>query len=350
MPKIDLSNPARRNALPPRSSYYSHAIGSKRYVLLRVGKRGATWGARVAGRADKALGPVDSMDFDAVADLVRKLAGETCTDAAMTIGAALDLYVASCEATKGDRPMTTIRSHVKQCRSLRDLTIATTSKARLVQWRNGLITPERGVATANKIVGTLKAALNLAGVDGEWSKLDKMKEPRRGVSDRAAVLSAEQVRSILSEIRCPDFADFVRALWTTGARPDELMTARRDALSGDALTLTGKTGTRTINLRSDLFQHRAAMGHTHLLTLNGKVWTTRTYLSRWHKLQAVPDGVTPYALRHGFITAGLYAGVPVFAIAAHCGTSVEMIQRTYGHVLVELQGAALARMDAVLDV
>lgn len=39
--KVDLSNPAKRDVLPVRSSYYAHPLGSKRYVLLRKGARGA---------------------------------------------------------------------------------------------------------------------------------------------------------------------------------------------------------------------------------------------------------------------------------------------------------------------
>lgn len=99
---IDLSNPAKRDALKPRSSYYAHALGSKRYVLMRKGARGAVWGARVPGQADKALGPVEDMDFDQVADLVRQMSDDeqVAADVNLTIGDAVDAYVAACEKTK----------------------------------------------------------------------------------------------------------------------------------------------------------------------------------------------------------------------------------------------------------
>lgn len=40
----------------------------------------------------------------------------------------------------------------------------------------------------------------------------------------------------------------------------------------------------------------------------------------------------PYALRHTGITNMLAAGVPIFDVARYSGTSVEMIERTYGHL------------------
>ena len=40
----------------------------------------------------------------------------------------------------------------------------------------------------------------------------------------------------------------------------------------------------------------------------------------------------PYALRHTFITHALSAGVPIFDVARYAGTSVQMIERTYGHL------------------
>jgi len=53
-----------------------------------------------------------------------------------------------------------------------------------------------------------------------------------------------------------------------------------------------------------------------------------------------------YAIRHGFITRALYAGVPIFALARHCGTSTQMIERTYGHVIAQLQSKAIEVLDA----
>jgi integrase len=41
----------------------------------------------------------------------------------------------------------------------------------------------------------------------------------------------------------------------------------------------------------------------------------------------------PYALRHTYASFSIAAGVSLFAIARRMGTSVQQIDRTYGHLL-----------------
>jgi len=53
----------------------------------------------------------------------------------------------------------------------------------------------------------------------------------------------------------------------------------------------------------------------------------------------------PYALRHTFATWALRAGIPTFTVARRMGTSIEMIERTYGH-LVRGADAFRSRLDA----
>jgi integrase len=54
----------------------------------------------------------------------------------------------------------------------------------------------------------------------------------------------------------------------------------------------------------------------------------------------------PYCLRHTFATEALAAGVSIFELARLMGTSVAMIDRTYGHLARDSEGAILARLDA----
>ncbi|WP_170324984.1 tyrosine-type recombinase/integrase [Ruegeria arenilitoris] len=355
MAKIDLSNESKRNALPQRTSYYSHHLGSKCYVLLRVGKRGSTWGARVPGQGDVSLGPVDSLTFDQVAATVRKMASdgpEQVETAKATIGDALDAYERACEITKGTRPMATIRSHLKQMKGLRSHPISRTRLATLNKWRDELVEPGRGIVTVNKIRGTLVAALSAYGVDGEWQKLRKLKEPEKPVDEQAAMFEPEQVRSILSHLGEGDFHDFVKGLWLTGARPGELRAAKRTALRGKVLTLSGKTGRRDIVLTPGVAAFLAARlekAKTHLFEIDGKPISSDMYLRRWEDLpDDLTGGATAYALRHGFITLALYRNVPIFAVASHCGTSPEMIQQTYGHVIAHLQAKAFGALEGDL--
>ena len=54
----------------------------------------------------------------------------------------------------------------------------------------------------------------------------------------------------------------------------------------------------------------------------------------------------PYHLRHTFATEALAAGVSIFELARLMGTSVAMIDRTYGHLARDSEAAIRARLDA----
>jgi integrase len=54
----------------------------------------------------------------------------------------------------------------------------------------------------------------------------------------------------------------------------------------------------------------------------------------------------PYQLRHTFATEALAAGVSIFELARVMGTSVEMIDRTYGHLAHDSEDAIRARLNA----
>ena len=58
------------------------------------------------------------------------------------------------------------------------------------------------------------------------------------------------------------------------------------------------------------------------------------------------DHRTPYALRHTYASFAIAAGVPLFELSRFMGTSVEQIDRTYGHLLPD----ALDRTRSALDV
>jgi integrase len=61
------------------------------------------------------------------------------------------------------------------------------------------------------------------------------------------------------------------------------------------------------------------------------------------------DHRTPYALRHTFASFAIAAGIPTFEIARMMGTSIEQIEKTYGHLLpdaLERGRAALEAFDA----
>jgi integrase len=55
---------------------------------------------------------------------------------------------------------------------------------------------------------------------------------------------------------------------------------------------------------------------------------------------------TPYALRHTYASFAIVAGVPLFELARFMGTSVDQIDRTYGHLLPDAIGRTRTALDA----
>jgi integrase len=54
----------------------------------------------------------------------------------------------------------------------------------------------------------------------------------------------------------------------------------------------------------------------------------------------------PCVLRHTFASNALAAGVGTFELARYMGTSVEMIERTYGHLVTGADDAFRSRLDS----
>lgn len=95
-------------------------------------------------------------------------------------------------------------------------------------------------------------------------------------------------------------------------------------------------------LRGDLGGHGAPDGH---MTGNqahkwpGKFFTpaVRKVAERWPEEHGDIVGATPYSLRRGMISLRIRAGEDRQAIAKQCGTSVEMLERSYSFVIEDLE-------------
>jgi integrase len=76
-------------------------------------------------------------------------------------------------------------------------------------------------------------------------------------------------------------------------------------------------------------------------------------LSRWRRDEWTPairaaglEHRPPYALRHSFAAWSIAAGIGLFELARMMGTSVEQIDRTYGHLLPDSIDRARAALDS----
>lgn len=155
-----------------------------------------------------------------------------------------------------------------------------------------------------------------------------------------------------------DFAAYLRFLWETGCRPGEARTLTAETVdwAGRQVRLkahknAGKGKSRVIVLSQPavdvLLSRRAAHGSGPLFRNEwGRAFTMQAVNGRWRRLRlaGVVSAPTVYAVRHTYITRALEAGVPAAHVAAACGTSIQMIERTYSHV-----GQNMSLLRSVVD-
>jgi integrase len=76
--------------------------------------------------------------------------------------------------------------------------------------------------------------------------------------------------------------------------------------------------------------------------LRGDYLNLHNFRAREWKPAVRAAGIDPprriYDLRHTYATVSLAAGVSLFSLARRMGTSVEMIDRTYGHLAPDAEG------------
>jgi integrase len=226
----------------------------------------------------------------------------------------------------------------------------------------GLLAAGLSKASANRTLSALKAALNLAvrnravspAVSQEWAEV----QPLKGAAKRRELfLDIAQRRALLASAE-GGVKDLMEGAAMTGCRAGELTSARRSAFDArtKSLTVTGKTGSRTIPLAPaavELFTRlsRDRLPNAFLFVRDdGKPWAH----SDWDELvkeaakdAGLPDETCLYTLRHSFITQALLDGMSTLEVSKIVGTSLAMIEKHYGHLVQNTARERLARVQIV---
>jgi integrase len=214
------------------------------------------------------------------------------------------------------------------------------------KWRQGT---QLSKSSQNRTMTALRAALNLAvqnrriGADRaiEWQLV---KQHSHAENRRDLFLDLDQRRRLI-EAAGGAVGDLIAGIAFTGARPGDLRKARRSHFDVRTASIffSVKNHPRTVPLPRaalPLFTRLAKdkLPNAWLFTRDdGKPWAH----SDWDELvraaaekAELPRGVCLYTLRHSFITQALMDGISTLEVARITGTSLAMIEKHYGHLVM----------------
>jgi integrase len=363
----DLHKISVRKALPARREpYWGAPLEAGRYIGYRSIDDGTgTWIARMRGEDGKqkysSLGQATA-DFDytqakQAADIWFKGRDEGVSDKPPTVEDACKEYVTDLKAE--GRDAAAYDAEIRFKRSVYNDSIAKVRldkirTAKLKAWRNGIAGGKSG---QDRSFRSLKAALNFAvmnrrvspAVAIEWKSV----QPHKGADKRRELYLDLKQRRALIAAASGDTRDLIQAAALTGARPGELVALKRSSFDARTSTMTfkGKTGARTVPLSPaavTLFKRlsKGKMPSASMLTVSGEPWTFPAVWAREIRAAAkaakMPKGVVLYTLRHSWITEALRAGMSTLDVARLTGTSLQMIQEHYGHLVADSARERLA--------
>lgn len=383
---LDLSKVGAREALMPRREPHWQRLRPGSFVGYRPSMRGGlgTWIARVYDGEQrsyrlKALG--DFGDFagrdrfgiakrEAEAYAVLVEGGGVPEHKLETVGDARTLY-AGAELEIAAR----FRRHVYSD-PVASIKLVKLRRSHLRAWRDRLeqkhvcvrgrasevpVTRRRSPAAVNRDMAMLRAALNRVippgapATEAAWQ--EALKPIRNADRRRTLYLDRAQRRQLLESIDA-DAEAFVRTLCLLPLRPGAvagLAVADFDDRTCELSIGKDKTGKlRRLLLPSNVAQLLATQKSARppsapLFTReNGKAWDKESWkrpIARAALRASLPTGTTAYALRHSTITDLVNSGLPLLTVAQISDTSVEMIERHYGHLNRDIAVQALEALS-----
>jgi integrase len=380
-----------RNRLQPRREpWWGAPVERGLYIGFRRLDLGGNWVARY--RSDdgrqvyKALGPVtDENTYDAAKVEARRWrravdAGVKSNDVETVADACADYVKALRKAKREGAAADAERRFARTIDAdlLGRVQLAQLRERHLEAWRERLeagefasLPTKRGRPPAPKPLSPaafkrtltpLKAALNRA-VEKRYVSPDKSLEwrsvkPEKDADGcRSLYLDRTQRRALLGAAK-GGFRDLVECIALTGCRPgDPAAVLRRDydARTGSIFFRT-KDHPRTIPLSpaAKALLDRLAklkLPNAHLFTRDdGNPWNPHDWREPVKAAAAtagLPEETVLYTLRHSWITDAIIAGMDLLTVAKLVGTSLLMIEKTYGHLVQDVARDKLAKVAFV---
>lgn len=221
--------------------------------------------------------------------------------------------------------------------------------------------PARSASSLNRDMTSLRAALNLAVENGHvtddraWRR--KLRPIPNADGRRTLYLDGNQRRALIDHAPA-DLATFLRGLTLVPIRPGEMAALVASDFDPRLSTLTIRgdhaRGIRRIVLpeATAAFFRRQCSGKPAHAPLFGRTDGTAWTRDAWKKplkqaalAAGLPTDTVAYSLRHAAITDLISLhGLDTLTVAQIAGTSLPMIEKTYGHLLLDKARSALARL------
>ena len=234
---------------------------------------------------------------------------------------------------------------------------------RIAMWRASVPEGKR-YRSHRSLRQVLQAAVRWRWIEDNPAVQVKNPEPRPGEIDPFG--SWEELDAIAAELD-ETSGPLVVVLAGTGLRPEEafgaewrdvdlerrMLTVRRGFAKG-RLKEYGKTAgsRRAVPLRARVIAALEALPHRRGIVFSAP-GGGRIDINNWRHRSWTPSlaaaGVKHrriYDLRHTYATWSLAAGVDIFTLARRMGTSVKMIDRTYGHLVAGADAYERELLDA----
>jgi integrase len=373
MSAIDLSRVSARARLQPRAEPYWQRLEPNRFLGVRVGAKGQTW---VAKSYDPATQKKQAQTLGEFADLSpsdRYAAAKTAAEALFAKeGRALraDPTVKEVAASYAKSITDIIKREEVEGRFARTLKgdpietmkLSELEPRHLVAWRAKVATG-KAPATVNREQAVLRAALNwahrqgLADSDRAWR--GSLQTIRGANRTRDIYLDRDERVRLLEAVKAcdPPMEPFFRCLCLLPLRVGAVAALKVGDLDKRLATLRimkDKAGAgRTIPLSAAALKHLTTAAGTrnkvaHMFVDEQGHGFQR---QRWHdtvkyaaKEAGLPKETVAYSLRHSTLTDMLVAGADPLTTARLAGTSIDMLSRTYGHLL---SGRAVEALDGL---
>lgn len=253
-----------------------------------------------------------------------------------TLGQIVDAYLLWCESNRNKRTtqwykdfLKTLVNHVGK-----DADASTLKGYHISSWLAA--NTQWGQNSKRGAVIAAKRALRWATKEGylEVNPIASVSAPSSVARD--CYRTRDELDQFEAAITEPNLLTIFRFLRHTGCRPEEARTMTPERVDGHCCVIAadeakGKREQRVVLVPS---QCRDILAKFPLTNSNGSPWTTHSLAAAFRRVSdAAGIKVTPYSLRHSFITEALVTtGNPV-AVAKIVGhKDLTMIQRVYSHL------------------